>query len=317
MEYYTTPENAKATIDEFGVAIIPGLLSKEETDAMMKGTWDYLELVTSEFDVPISREIPKTWVGLMKLFPMNSMLIQHWKAGHAQYVWDLRQNEKITNVFSEIWDTKPQDLLVSFDGVGIHLPPEITGRGWEPGRPGLHCDQSFTRNDFECVQSWVTANDTLPGDATLAFYEKSHLYHKEFAEKFNCSVKSDWYKLNDEENNFFEEKCGKHKSITCPAGSLVLWDSRVIHCGKRPLKTRKSKNIRSVVYLCYTPRRLGTEANLKKKRTAFKETRMTSHWPHKPRLFPVYPRTYGAELPKIVDIPSPKLNDLGKRLAGF
>jgi hypothetical protein len=29
---------------------------------------------------------------------------------------------------------------------------------------------------------------------------------------------------------------------------------------------------------------------------------MTSHWPHKPKLFPKIPQTYGKEIKKIADI---------------
>ena len=38
--------------------------------------------------------------------------------GHAQYVWDIRQNEKVVDVFSKIWIT---NLLTSFDGISFHF----------------------------------------------------------------------------------------------------------------------------------------------------------------------------------------------------
>ena len=56
---------------------------------------------------------------------------------------------------------------------------------------------------------------------------------------------------------------------------------------------------------------------LNKKRKAFKDLRMTSHWPHKPKLFPKNPRTYGNPLPNITQVKEPKLTELGYRLAGF
>jgi ectoine hydroxylase-related dioxygenase (phytanoyl-CoA dioxygenase family) len=49
-------------------------------------------------------------------------------------------------------------------------------------------------------------------------------------------AKNDWYKLNKEEEKFFLEKGCKIKKIMCPKGSLVLWDSRTIHCGVEALK---------------------------------------------------------------------------------
>ena len=77
------------------------------------------------------------------------------------------------------------------------------------------------------------------------------------------------------------------------------------------------KKLRNVVYICMTPRERATEANLKKKRTAFENLRMTTHTHHKPKLFPVNPRTYGGPLPNVTQVPKPNLTSLGKRLASY
>ena len=147
--------------------------------------------------------------------------------------------------------------------------------------------------------------------------ESSNIYHQEFQEHHQLTDKSDWYKHNRLEQSFYEEKGCEEKKIKCKAGSMVFWDSRTIHCGTEPLRSRKEKNLRNVVYTCMTPRSLATEANLRKKRTAFNELRMTTHWPHKPKLFPKNPRTYGGPLPDMTDIPHPHLTDLGLKIAGF
>ena len=51
--------------------------------------------------------------------------------------------------------------------------------------------------------------------------------------------------------------------------------------------------------------------------TLFNELRMTTHWPHKPKLFPKNPRTYGGPLPDVTDVEKPELTELGKRISGF
>lgn len=56
---------------------------------------------------------------------------------------------------------------------------------------------------------------------------------------------------------------------------------------------------------------------LNKKINAWKDLRTTSHWPHKPKLFPLNPHTYGKPLPEIVQISKPQINDLGYRLVGY
>lgn len=135
-------------------------------------------------------------------------------------------------------------------------------------------------------------------------------------------VKKDWYKLaNQAEQDFFvAEKGCRPISIACPAGSLVLWDSRIMHAGQESLRARKAADatIRMVVYLCYLPRSFATPADLEKKREAYDNLRMTSHWPHHPMLFGLKPQTYGKELPDVVALPPPtNVSKLGRRLAGF
>ena len=66
-----------------------------------------------------------------------------------------------------------------------------------------------------------------------------------------------------------------------------------------------------------TERKRSRPCDLKKKQKAFNEQRMTTHNPHKPKLFSKTPRTYGNDLPNITMLPKVELNEIGKRLAGF
>lgn len=93
------------------------------------------------------------------------MLLQHWDVGHNPVSWNVRQNSKVIKAFEDIWNT--DDLLTSFDGLSISLPCEYTKRGWYRGNTWWHTDQSYLRNDFECVQGLVNLYDVNPGDATL------------------------------------------------------------------------------------------------------------------------------------------------------
>ncbi len=315
--FLATKDTVLKVLDQYGVAIIPNVLNEVEITNMKDGIWSYLEHITSEFDIPIDRNIEKTWKSFYQLLPMHAMMIQHWQIGHAQFLWDIRQNPKIVDVFATIWNVKPDELLVSFDGASFHLPPEITNRGYYRGNKWYHTDQRLSDSAFKCIQSWVTAFDVNEGDATLTLLEGSHKYHSELAKQFEkIDITTDWYKLNENELQFYEQNDCNIKDITCPAGSMVLWDSRTIHAGKEVIKGRSTPNFRLVAYLCYIPRTLATPANIRKKKKAFEEQRTTSHWPHRPKLFSKYPRTYGATLPTVVDIDSPKLTPLGYKLAG-
>jgi hypothetical protein len=317
MSYTCTIDTLEETLKKYGVAIIPSVIDDEECEAMFSGMWDFFEHITDAWETPINRNCKSTWTEIYKLYLNHSMLVQYWNIGHCQSVWDVRQNEKCANVFAALWKCEKEDLLVSFDGASFSLPPEDTKRGWNRNNTWYHSDQSFTRPEFECVQGWVTALDVNEGDATLSFFEKSHLLHKQFAERFEITDKADWYKLTKEQEAFYisENDC-PIKNIICPKGSIILWDSRTIHCGIEAVKSRKEPNFRAVVYLCYMPRRLCSSKNLLKKKKAFEELRMTTHYPCNPKLFPKTPRTYGNPLPQITKINAPVLNDLGRRLIG-
>ena len=316
-KYVTTPANLKATIQKFGVAILPSIIDSHTCENMLNGLWNYFEHITQAWETPISRKKKESWKEIYKFYPKHSMLFQHYSVGHSQVCWDLRQHPKILEIFSTLWNCRSEDLLVSFDGLSFNVPPEETNRGWNLNRTWYHTDQSYTRNSLECIQSWVTALDVNEGDATLAFLEGSNSYHKEFSEYFKITDKSDWYKLTEEEEKWYRNKGCVPKKIKCPKGSLVFWDSRTIHCGAEALKHRKEQNFRAVIYLCYLPRSQCTEKNLQKKIKAFEELRTTNHYPQKPKMFPKVPRSYGGELPQITEITAPILMPIGRRLAGY
>jgi ectoine hydroxylase-related dioxygenase (phytanoyl-CoA dioxygenase family) len=316
-KFTCTKETLEETIQKYGVAIIANVLDDRECQEMVSGIWDFLENITHEWEIPLNRDNKDSWRDFYKLYPMHSMLLQHWGVGHTQASWDVRQNMKIVELFAYFWKCDVNDLLVSFDGLSFGMPPEVTKKGWNRNNTWYHTDQSFTTPDFKCIQSWVTGIDVNEGDATLSFLEGSNKYHDIFKNKYGITDKSNWYKLTKEQQTFYMEQGCNIQNIKCPKGSMVFWDSRTIHCGIEASKNRIIPNIRAVIYLCYMPRNLCSKANLKKKQKAFNELRTTSHYPCNIKLFPKTPRTYGGDIPKIKLIQEPILNELGKTLAGF
>ena len=317
-KYKCDINDVKKKLKKYGVAIVPNILNETEIDKFKSGVWDYLEHITQNYNNPIDRNNDKTWKdGIRSLFPNHSMLIQHWGIGHSQFNWDLRQNPKVVDIFAKIWDVDKDNLVTSFDGASIHIPHEITNIGYYRGNEWFHSDQSFTRNDFECIQSWITAYDVNDGDATLSFLEKSNNYHAMAAKDLNITEKKDWYKLKKEEVEYYINKGCTKKYIKCPAGSMVFWDSRTIHCGREPIKERKESNFRFVSYICMMPKENVSQKIIGKRIKAYEELRTTSHWANNIKLFGKKPRTYGKELPNIVEIEKPKLTQLGLSLVGY
>ena len=108
-KYYTDIDDILNKINEYGVAIIPNVLNTEECDNNFNKMCEYFNYITQNWDIPLNIKNPKTYRQFWNLFPMHSMLIQHWNAGHSQYVWDIRQNEEIINIFAKIWDCKKEN----------------------------------------------------------------------------------------------------------------------------------------------------------------------------------------------------------------
>lgn len=257
---------------------------------------------------------PSTWRFLYDLFPLHSMLLQHWSVGHMQWVWDIRQNPAVVNVFAKHWKCAPNALITSFDGLSLHLPPETTGRGWYRGNDWLHTDMRFQAEQPPVIQSFVTLRDIRQDDATFLCYDGSHKLHEDFGKRFGLTGTSDnWYRVETVEQKEFLSSCPLRR-VEAPAGSMVVWDSRLFHCGSEPLRGRATPNVRAVAYVCMVPRSLASPKMQEKRRKAFHDRRMTTHVPHECKLFAKTPRTYGKPLPELAEVPPPLLTPLGQSL---
>ena len=313
----------KESLDENGYVVIPGVLNEEECKSMRDGLWDHVEYLLPG----VSRTDKTTWRSIPeKLYPRHGMLHQFHQFGVCQAAFDVRQNPKVALAFEDIWGTKA--LTSSVDGVAFGVAPEVTGIGWEYAG-WLHLDQSLNRNDFECVQGWVTAEDVGKGDATLRVLKGSHKLHGEFATVSEKKVlsddtaavrkkkRADWYKLSEEEIQWYIAKGCEPLDVVCDAGAQVLWDSRTVHSGKCPTHGRAHARNRYVVYTSYLPQCKMNGKRADKKRKAVLEGRMTTHWPDARRLFPKTPHTRGAPVIAVPPYKKPKLTKRGAELFGW
>lgn len=276
-------------------------------------------------DDRLKRNKPGTWKPELQgtLMLNHGMLSQFHHSGHSQAVWDVRGNPACQAAHNALFPEAEGKLTVSFDGCAFSLPPEQTGIGWH-SKDWLHLDQGWgtlpknrTHGQRRAYQSWVTAYPIEKGDATLQVLVGSHKFHQEFASAFKRTAqRDDWHKLTPEEVEWYKKKGCKQVAIECPAGAQVLWDSRTVHAGRAPVKGRATPRQRIVVYLCFSPRAWLSPDFAQKKINYLAEGRMTSHWPHWPKLFPKTPRTYGKHLNPTPPFRPPKLSINQLLLAG-
>lgn len=327
--YTTDAEHVREMLSEYGVAVLPAVLDETECKALADGVWASFEWLCQKMTPVLKRADPTTHTTLKALLPHHHMLFQQY-INHMQAVWDVRQNPKVHAAFQNVWNTTSK-MLVSFDGLSLLPPYETSGYGvHEKGAFPLHTDQSLQRKDFECIQGMITAHEVSEGDATLVVMPGSHKLHRKFRQKFypepwTWDVKTkklmsgDWFKFEPAHLAWFATRGCHERYITCPAGSLILWDSRTTHCGRLPSRVRPHPHERLVVYVCMTPASRCDEKHRLQRIKKFEALRGTTHWPHKAKLFPVHPSTYHrrATLPDIMALPPPQLTPLGRSLVGY
>ncbi|KAI9204692.1 uncharacterized protein BJ171DRAFT_424137 [Polychytrium aggregatum] len=303
-------------LSDIGIAVIPNVLSPEECESLRAQTWDGLKHITrDEFD----HENASTWPQYRSKFePLNDMLLHRGDIGHLQSLWDVRQHPNVVQAFSRLWSTPPADLICSFDGLSVHLPLPTDARELSPrasaGRlDGLHVDQGRTKTGFQCIQGLVTLYDVHHGDSSLHLIESSHLHYDDYFKQYPFDSDDDFVFVSHP-RFFFNRGC-RETFVQAAAGSLVLWDSRLVHEGGSVLPQSLRaipSNPRMVFYVCMVPRERASQTDLQERIEAFRNLQTTSH-------YPVPVRSFGAPSNhrSLNPVPQPRLTTQGRRLVGF
>lgn len=320
--------NLRHLLKKYGVAVVPSCLSPEECEESLEHIHRFYENLTKHMEPPYRHQDPNTFRTLTQgsVCKKHGMLFQGYGVGQCQGSWNVRQHPKVYEAFAALW--REDDLLTSMDGMAYQVPPEFIPQSRADylrfKKTWYHTDQNLSRNRFECVQGQVCLHDVTPGDATLMVLEGSHRHHGDFAATFEIPKdKNDWFLLERkgaDKNAFVDFYLSRgcvERRISCPRGSLILWDSRTIHCGSEPLRGRPNAHWRTVVYVCMTPRRLCDAKNMEKRKKAFVDMDTTSHWPHRVNIFPTFEAgrftTHHTGI-NLRDQTYPFLSDLGKAL---
>lgn len=199
------------------------------------------------------------------------------------------RKDKVTIILNNYCIPDISNIIIEY----IYDPFESQIGGFTPNKHFLHTDQSFLTKGLAAIQSVFILDDCTADDSTLLVLESSHKYHEEFYEVFKSDIKNpreNWFKLDDVHVKWYINKGCKFTRVAAPKGSLLLFDSRTIHCNIGSRKGREKSKFRYGVYLCMCPREWASEAILRKRIKAFEEQRMTSHWPQFCKLFPLKSR---------------------------
>jgi hypothetical protein len=319
-------EDWKTTLKREGFAVVKGVLTGDRLSAAQNGMLHAFEHITSAMDTPFLRDGTRAElrVPITRLFSKHGQLYQGWPPSitHSQFVWDVRQDPDVVDVFSQLHNVPREDLLTSFDAVSMMAPPELTGLGWDTGNSWLHVDRSFAdpADEDYCVQGFVNLWPVCPGDATLTALRRSHTLISDAAREFNITERSRFNMLKQHEGmeEWYSEMGCEQVRVMAPEGSVVVWDNRTVHSGSQPERGRPNPSWRGVVYVCMVPRYWDTPPKILVKRIdRFEKGRSTGHHPVKVHTFPALPRTWGKAVPVITPLPPAELTVLGRKLVGY
>ncbi|KAK7478157.1 hypothetical protein BaRGS_00030604, partial [Batillaria attramentaria] len=206
-----------------------------------------------------------------------------YKIGHLAPSWSVRLKSR--GVWEQLWGTK--ELLTSIDSVAIGRPPEEgVEKFFTPDGGWMHVDQGAGRVGLHAYQGAVYLETASIDDWVFEVMDGSHVHHEEFfqehPEERKASLESgtDGVRLEEEHVKWYRQKGCLKKRVAVPMGGMVLWDSRLVHCNARPMKGRANPDRwRWVVIVCMTPASWADKASLRLKKKAYRELRMTTHWP--------------------------------------
>ena len=258
----------KQQLNTKGYCIVPDVLSNTEISEALK----------------LFRDWQKTVPNYNKIHNVVSShgIHKHFEAGHQEFAWFIRTNKNVQNIFKKLWNT--DELIVSFDG-SCYIPKTLIKKDviW------THTDQASSKIGLHCYQAFVAL--TSNKERTLVVYEGTHNYHKKYFEDKGINNKNDW-NLIDHEVLDREDIKNKKRILNVPAGSMVLWDSRIFHQNRYG---KPNSEERIVQYVCYFPKshEKNTKLMQEKRRKYFIERRFTSHYPAPIKVNPLQPQNFG------------------------
>ena len=185
--------------------------------------------------------------------------------GQSAFMWAVRSLPAVSQAFAAAWDVDPDGLLVSFDGACIFRPWHER-REWRTKAMPFHVDQNAWRPDrsgFVCVQGMCTLTEANEATGGLVVVPRSHAAHGEICARLpHAREWADYVPVPQHDSALQAADKGGARMLRLPAGSLVVWDSRTVHCNTPALAPPSAATgqpvdalLRACIYVCMTPRR--------------------------------------------------------------
>lgn len=305
-----TPETLKATVEQFGVAVLPGVLCGNERHYMVELSDHMFEKDSDDED----EDFDKAEDDIKRPFETGCELREAFGVGHMNPMWTVRQHPNVVRANQILYGEK--DLVTNFDGAAPMLDDDRSLVF--TGRLNLRTEAS-PRNDAAkpVYRSLFELRGTYWMEQVFCCVPGSHKLHKEFFEAqypgdTHVEPGSSFELKTSDDLKFFHDRGCKEIGLVVPEGSMIFWDSRMFFDNIRPGAEDEYLEIeRRAFYNCMVPRVWLSTEQLEQNIQNFEEQRTTSHAPHETRVFTGPPTAVWPRTDK--DIVTP----LGRRLIGY
>jgi hypothetical protein len=193
---------------------------------------------------------------------------------HGEMAWRARLHARIRRMFGILHRCPPEDLVTGIDVV--FFSPENANGSAKENLQWLHVDQ--TNEDFNVQSVLYIMDSRSEWRSSTAVWPGSHheVYRRlmrdsKATELSQQTSRVQSLQLNDcKETRIVDEAVTNTRRVPCPAGSLFLWDSKLIHQGW-------SGGPRLAQPICFEPRKWRDEPAFLRKLFACATGMSTTH----------------------------------------
>ena len=192
----TDLESLNKTLDTYGVAVLHNVFSNEECEFVKSKTFEYL----------LNKHNIKDSDDYLKLYPTRGGIINAYGISLIKEILDMKTDERVENAFKTIWNN--EEVTMSLDAVNIG-PPIIKNKFLKriyENPFDFHVDQSSEKKEKCCVQAFINLEDAEDGDGCLSVLKNSHNFFNTFFSEFNKEASYDFYRLKQDEYDWFINK---------------------------------------------------------------------------------------------------------------
>ena len=293
-------------LEEYGFAIVTDAFSESECKVAIGKAWDYLEAASaverqiqagpSTDPPPVRRDDPSTLSSQYYPVHVEGGILPFYGSGHSTLAWYLRNNPAVQSVFATLYNTSPDKLITSLDGLVVWRAGEAhkTDAGW------FHLDQNpQTKPNFEAVQGLVNLLPVTAATGGNVLVAKSHKLFPHhyiggsddevgsssctsfYRQRLNELKGEDWMEIDPNDSNLLDPQ--NITACLLGAGDLLLWDSRIVHCSFPSNGSCQNMHglIRVGGLVSMMPRCRATDEVLNGRVEAVRLARTLTHWANK------------------------------------